>query len=453
LDTHKEERSNKMKTRGTKRWLAVWLTALVAVAALAGAGCGDDDDDDGGGGGDGGGSSSSGGSKAPGGTIKVGTIGSLAGIGGVFAGFQAGVQGYFEYYNSQDGIDGTQVEFVQVDDGGDPGKAAAGARKLVTQDKVLAIVGMASLADAAVAKYLNSAGVPVVGGWATSSSWHDPNDNMFVSLEGPNKPYCTVWSNTLAKAEGVTSTSYIAQDFPAATGDADCRATAGEKVGIKKAGDRIDVALTAADYRPAMQRAIGTGADGIYFSTGTDGQLKGIQAGEQLGYEGKYIPTQPAGLEQGLASIAGSLDGRVLTSGFSVLPSDPDSVSEELAAFKKGMAEFQPKFANEITAVSGWAAGRMFADALKAAGDDQEAIIEYLSGVKDYTFGDLQGPMDWSNGSVPNPCVANLVMNGGKFGHPEGTEPGEWDCTPLINWDTGATEVFPQYEKNIEDAQ
>ena len=58
------------------------------------------------------------------------------------------------------------------------------------------------------------------------------------------------------------------------------------------------------------------------------------------------------------------------------------------------MAEFQPKYKDEISAVSGWAAGRMFADALKEAGDDPAKIIEYLSSQKEYDFGGLQGPMD-----------------------------------------------------------
>ena len=83
LDTNKEEKSNTMETRVTKGWLTVWLSlwslsphlraqaAVTTTTTTAG-------------GGGGGSSSSSGGSKAPGGTIKVGTIGSIAGIGGVF---------------------------------------------------------------------------------------------------------------------------------------------------------------------------------------------------------------------------------------------------------------------------------------------------------------------------------------------------------------------------------
>ena len=420
---------------------------VAAVTLLAAAGCGGSDNNSGGG--SSGGGSSGGGSKPKGGgTVTVGNLASIANIGGVFDPFQAGVKGYFAYQNANGGINGTKVKLVAVDDGGDPGKAAAGARKLVAQDKVLAIVGMASLADAAVAKYLTAQGTPVVGGWATSSSWHKPNTNMFVSIEGPNKPYCPTWSNDVAKAQGITKMAYIAQDFPAAIQDADCRRAAGKALGIQPVGPRIDVSLTAADYRPAIQRAIKTGADGIYFSTGSDGQLKGIEAGEQLGYKGKYVPTQPSGLEKGLAPIASKLDGRVLTSVFSLLPSDPDSASPELAAFKKGMKQYQPKYADEITAVSGWAAGRMFADALKAAGPDKKAIIEYLSKQKAYTFGGLEGPVDFNaNGSTPLPCTTDLALKDGKFVRAdEAKKPSEFTCSPILDF-SGNVLAYKQYAK------
>ena len=423
------------RTGSGKSWTAMLLIAVMALVAVSALGCGDDDDDTGG----------SGDSGGSGETVKVGNITSVAGIGGVFAGYQAGVKAFFDYYNSQGGIDGTKVELITVDDAADPGKASAGARKLVTQDDVLAIVGQASLADAATAKYFNAQGIPVVGGWATSSAWHKPNTNMFVNIEGPNLPYCGLWPlDFAAEFGGIDSIAFIAQDFPTATQDADCRAAAAKRSGLGVAGKRIDVALTAADYRPAMEQAISTGADGIFFSTGSDGQLKGIQAGEQLGFKGMYITTQPSGLEKPLAPLA--LDDRVLTGAFSLLPSDPDGINEELAAFKKGMEQFQPKYATEITAVSGWAAGRMFADALKAAGADREGIIDYFSKQDEYTFGGLQGPMDYTDGSKPNPCTTRLVMQGGRWVRAEqAAEPPEFDCGPLIDPKTDEINGAEQY--------
>ena len=97
-------------------WTA--MLAVAATMALVVGGCGGDDDE--------GGSASSGGGESGaaegGGTVKVGNISSIAGLGGVFAGFQAGVKGFFEYYNANGGIDGTQVELITVDDAADPAR-------------------------------------------------------------------------------------------------------------------------------------------------------------------------------------------------------------------------------------------------------------------------------------------------------------------------------------------
>jgi branched-chain amino acid transport system substrate-binding protein len=374
-------------------------------------------------------------------TINVGNITAVTNLGGTFTGFQAGVKAFFQYYNTNGGIDGYKVNLIRWDDAGDPGKNAAAARSLVQKDHVIAIVGQATIADAASQKYLQQQGVPVVGGWAASSSYHNPATNMFVSLEGPNVPYCPLWSSDQAKARGITSIAFIAQDFPAAIQDADCRAAAAKYLGIKQAGKRIDVSLTAVDYRPAVQEAIASGAQALYFSAGTDGQLKGIQAGEQLGFKGLYIATQTgASLISGLQS-AGLLDkvnGRLISAAFSLLPNDPASYSPELGKFQKGIKKFAPAYAGDVTAVSGWAAGKLFADALTAVGPNSAKIMKWIRSQKKYTFGGLQGPMDYSTGSKPNPCVTQLeILNGQVARATKAAKPPGFNCGVLIDPKTG----------------
>jgi branched-chain amino acid transport system substrate-binding protein len=375
------------------------------------------------------------------GTINVGEIASLANIGGVFNGYQAGVKAFFDYYNAHGGINGYKVNLTLIDDGGDPAKAALGARTLVASNNVVAIVGEASLADAATQKYLQAQGVPVIGGWATSSAWHKPSTNMFVNLEGPNTPYCVIWSNNTAKALKVTKMAFIAQNFPAAIQDAKCREEAAKHEGIAVAGPTILTSLTQADYRPAVQQAMAQGADAIYFSTGTDGQIKGIQGGQQLGFKGIYVPTQPAGLPQALSSLGSALNNRVITDAFSVLPSDPTSESTELAAEQAGMAQYAPQYKSEITAISGWAAGKMFADALKAAGPDKAKLMSYMQGLSNYTFGGLQGAMSYTSGSLPNKCTLPLIWNASTKAWvraPDAPTPPGFVCQPLININSGA---------------
>ena len=172
-------------------------------------------------------------------SLNVGNITAVTNLGGTFTGFQSGVKAFFSYYNAQGGVGGYHINLTSLDDAGDPGKNASEARQLVEQNKVLAIVGEASIADAGSQKYLQGKGVPVIGGWAASSTWHKPATNMFVSLEGPNTPYCPIWSSDQAKRRGIKSIAFVAQDFPSAIQDAVCRSNAAKFQGVKMAGSNL----------------------------------------------------------------------------------------------------------------------------------------------------------------------------------------------------------------------
>ena len=190
-----------LTSRSSRRLLGLGFVAVM-VAALAATGA-------------------TAGNKATLKTINVGNITAVTNLGGTFTGFQAGVKAFYQYYNDNGGLSGYKVNLTSLDDAGDPGKNAAGARQLVEQNKVVAIVGQATIADAASQKYLQGKGIPVVGGWAASSSYHKPASNMFVSLEGPNIPFCPLWSSDQAKARGIKNIACIAQDCPAAVQDAE----------------------------------------------------------------------------------------------------------------------------------------------------------------------------------------------------------------------------------------
>ncbi len=72
---------------------------------------------------------------------------------------------YFKKVNSQGGINGCQVDFTYLDDGGlDQQKAAADARELVQEDNVFAVVGgYTPITSSTTAPYFAKQGVPVVG--------------------------------------------------------------------------------------------------------------------------------------------------------------------------------------------------------------------------------------------------------------------------------------------------
>ena len=81
------------------------------------------------------------------------------------------IKAWASWVNAAGGINGHFVRVVVMDDGENPATSLDDAKKLVTQDHVMAIVGDSSLVDASWAKYISEAGVPVVGGVSQETSF------------------------------------------------------------------------------------------------------------------------------------------------------------------------------------------------------------------------------------------------------------------------------------------
>ncbi|MBW5485828.1 ABC transporter substrate-binding protein [Streptomyces bambusae] len=131
------------------------------------------------------GSSSGGGSGAPGGgaggvrgvtptTVKVGGIVSMTSAGGYSKkDTDLGARARYLRANAEGGVHGRKIEYLGAeDDGQDPGKNMAAARKLVQQDKVFAVAPMSSVTFSG-ADFLEQEKVPTFG-WGTLPSFCGP---------------------------------------------------------------------------------------------------------------------------------------------------------------------------------------------------------------------------------------------------------------------------------------
>jgi branched-chain amino acid transport system substrate-binding protein len=120
----------------------------------------------------GGGGASSSAPALTGSPIKIGLIVELTGA-QASSGDQGGTvaPAWAKWVNANGGINGHPVEVIPADDGGDPAKAQAAEKKLVDQDKVLAIV---VATDTLVSVYDSDAiksGVAIVGGTSNGADW------------------------------------------------------------------------------------------------------------------------------------------------------------------------------------------------------------------------------------------------------------------------------------------
>lgn len=370
------------------------------------------------------------GSAASSDEIKVGHIASIAGLGGTFEAWDAGVKSYFEWLNDNGGIDGRRVELISKDDGGDPAQNAALARELVDVEGVVAMVGEATQGSTGGgAGYLEQKGIPSVGGWGNGEEWFGQYDNMFVIVSSQGERSCAPWLTGMAVERGVKKPAFFGLDIPIGIADIQCHLSGWEKLGLDAPVTPPSYSsLDQADFRPAVQEALDAGADALVNNIAVGGTQRLITAAEQSGFTGDYI----GGGAVGAALISGfspelkkSLEGRLFG------PSFTTPLNGEAAAdFRETIPE---KYSGDPFALAGWASGVMLTDAIEAVGPDPEKIMDHMYGLPEgYDAQGLLGPVRYERGNLgPAQCTQMQVFDGQTMVPAPGSE--DFICAELID--------------------
>jgi branched-chain amino acid transport system substrate-binding protein len=96
-------------------------------------------------------------------SILLGGTVPLTGEAAAFGSVAPGARAYFEYVNSQGGVNGRKIEYRYYDDAYDPAQTVQLTRRLVEQDHAFAIFGSVGTANnLAIRDYLNAQKVPQV---------------------------------------------------------------------------------------------------------------------------------------------------------------------------------------------------------------------------------------------------------------------------------------------------
>jgi branched-chain amino acid transport system substrate-binding protein len=333
------------------------------AAALVASGCG----------------SGGGGSSAPGVTdtsVKIGSHQPLTGPAAPgYSEIAPAAKAFFQYVNSQGGVNGRKINLIYKDDGYNPTKTVEVTKQLVLQDKVFAMWGgLGTPTHTKVVDYLNSSKVPDLFVSSGCPCWDD----------GTKHPYTFGWQPNYT-IEGKILGQYIKQHF------------AGKKVGVfyqdddfgqgglagikQQVGNQI---VAAKPYQPtvtnvapqvtAFQKA---GAQVLVdFSIPAFTALERLTS-FKLGYKPQLMvsnvgidPTTVGGLlkefSKGKADTA-LIEG-ALTDAY--LPSPTDTSNGWIKLFRKVHDQYDAKAPFDGNVEYGMASAYTFAQVLKNAGKD-----------------------------------------------------------------------------------
>lgn len=357
---------------------------LVASSLLAGvlAGCGGGDDAKPSAGGSTGGDKD----KTKEETIKIGANLELSGSAASYgSGINLGAKLAVDEINAAGGIDGKQIEYIPLDNKSENAEAATMAMKLITQEKVVAMIAPATSGNTvATVTLANEQKIPMVTGSGTAES-------ITVNDDGTVNPYVfrtcfldpfqgTVAGNFAMNDLGAKNVAIFADsssDY--AKGLAASFKETVEKAGLKVVAEENYIAKDT-DFKTTLTNVKKANPDfvfipGYYEEVGLivkQAREMGITV-PLMGADGWDSPT--------LVDLAGE---KALNNTFQInhySAKDPEPIIQDfVAAFKKANGDKAPDAFN----VLGYDSMHFLVDAIKRAGStDGEAIKKALEGTKD----------------------------------------------------------------------
>jgi branched-chain amino acid transport system substrate-binding protein len=109
--------------------------------------------------------------------IKLGGVHPFSGPASAYGTIGKAIGGYFDKINAEGGINGRKITWLDEDDGYSPPKTVEVTRKLVEQDRVLAIFNsLGTGPNTAIQKYLNGKKVPQLFVATGASKWGNPKE-------------------------------------------------------------------------------------------------------------------------------------------------------------------------------------------------------------------------------------------------------------------------------------
>jgi branched-chain amino acid transport system substrate-binding protein len=308
-------------------------------------------------------------------TIKVGEVDPLTGGVSQFGiGCHQGFVLAFEQINAQGGILGQTIELVTEDDQSKPGQSATAVRKLITQDKVTAILGDAtSSATLESAPIAQTDKIPMITPTATNPRITEVGDFIFrvCFLDEFQGRVLARFAREKLKAERIFTLTDVKQDY-----SVDLLKFFMEeftKLGGAIVGEQ-SYSSGDIDFRAQLTPIRGSKPDAVYVPGYYQEVALIVKQGRQIGLTMPFIGCD-GWADQALLTIGGkAMDGCFFTNHFS-----PEDQSPIVKSF---VEKFQGKYGAlpDTFSALGYDAARLLADAIQRAGSSgSQAVRDALA--------------------------------------------------------------------------
>jgi branched-chain amino acid transport system substrate-binding protein len=360
--------------------------------------------------------------------FRLGSIGQQSGpIGSAFIPMIHAAKAWVADVNTRGGLAGHPVRLSFGDDGGDPSRSLALAKRMVEQDKVVALFGgQMALTLQAITPYLEERKVPFIHN-TPSAPDTDKSPMVFNSTTGSTDG--TQWAHIagLTKFNSDKKKAAILYCREAQT----CPLLAeGAKKFAQQAGLQVvneaQVSLAQPDYTAEVIAARNAGAEMLIPVLENASVVRLIRSAKRQGWS-PAISSQMAMHDQRFIMLGGADTEGVVMGSEVPWATSPHPI---MAQYRAAIDRYIPGGIKASLGAAVFVDGRLLE--LIAAGFGPEPtsadILNGLWALKGETLGGLLPPITFAREgghAQTNPCVIPAIVKGGQFF--EGTE---WVCPP-----------------------
>ncbi len=365
--------------------------------------------------------------SAPGVTANSITIGLETSVTGnassTFADTAAGAQAAVAAQNAAGGVNGRKLVLVTADDQSSPAQDLSAAEDLVSNKKAFAVIGYSPYQFGS-AKYLQGAGIPVVGAAFDGPEWGlQPYTNMFSYIPLDASYPATTVDGTFLKSIGVTSMAGFAYGIsPSSTASIKQMQKSVTNAGLKAGYTNLSVPFGGADFTADVLQMKGAGVNGYACSCVESSDLALATASSQAGLNAKGLfftgYSQSTLTNPTAAAAAQNQYFTTVTVPYELHQPATDAILSNLKKYDPSYTGGDPDYGLQ----GGYLSAQLMIKGLEVAGQNptRASFISGLHGVTSYDDGGvLPSPVDLSLaqfGKYPqNSCAYFVQLKGTTF--------------------------------------
>ena len=345
--------------------------------------------------------------------VKVGMSGPFSGgLSLLGQSVRDGVEVAFAEINEQGGVGGRKLQFIAEDDGYEPMRTIASARKLVEQDKVVALLAVTGTApSAALLPFVTESKTPMLFPYAFSHSLTTPlKRDVFTTLPEVRVQMMVLANYILTELKHTkVAAIYQNDDF-----GQDAVAGLDERFGRDKIPlTKLPFDRGTTNFSGVVAQAKEAGVQHVVFLGIPKDAALVMREANNLGWKPQFSGHNALGDPQTFQLAGPLVEGAIAIAVMEPLDSDKPAVKAFIAAQSK----YKPNTKPTTYSMHGYQSGKILAEVLKRSGGktDEPSIVSALESLKAFDTG-LMAPISFSADQHAG-SLAGAIMKaeGGKW--------------------------------------